>query len=321
MFSNDIDPQKTPIFSCNLCDYKSSNKKDYNRHTQTKKHKINDSQCLAMDFTQKSPYSCECGKKYVDNSGLWRHKNKSKCDFKGNDKGNDKDKDSSNNNCNNDSDSDSEYNMIKSKNNEDLITYLIKENAEFKQLLIEQNKQMIEMCKNAGNNNNTNSHNKSFNLQFFLNETCKDALNISDFVKSIKPSLEELESTGRLGYVEGVSNIILKNLTTLDTSRRPIHCTDIKREILYVKDNDEWIKEQDDKPVLTKAIKVIANENIKNISEWRKENPGCTDSDSRKNNMYLKIVSNAMSGSSSDESCKNINKIIGNVSKNVVVDR
>jgi hypothetical protein len=180
---------------------------------------------------------------------------------------------------------------------------------------------MIEMCKNAGNNNNNNSHNKSFNLQFFLNETCKDALNISDFVKSIKPSLEELESTGRLGYVEGVSNIILKNLTTLDTSRRPIHCTDIKREILYVKDNDEWIKEQDDKPVLTKAIKVIANENIKNISEWRKENPGCTDSDSRKNNMYLKIVSNAMSGSSSDESCKNINKIIGNVSKNVVVDR
>jgi hypothetical protein len=184
---------------------------------QTKKHKINDSQCLAMDFTQKNPknsYICECGKKYVDNSGLWRHKNKSKCDYKGNER--EKEKDSSNHNCNNDSDSDSEYNMIKSKNNEDLITYLIKENAEFKQLLIAQNKQMIEMCKNAGNNNHTNSHNKSFNLQFFLNETCKDALNISDFVKSIKPSLEDLESTGRLGYVEGVSNIILKNLNTFE---------------------------------------------------------------------------------------------------------
>jgi hypothetical protein len=319
--STNLSQKVVSKFSCSICDYNTSKKYDYEKHMATDKHKINN---LATDgnnsATQMSPieqFICNnCNKNYKCRTGLWRHKNKGKCDYKGNEK--DKDLTA----CNNDSDSDSEYNMIKSKNNEDLIAYLIKENAEFKQLLIEQNKQMIEMCKNAGNsNNNTNSHNKSFNLQFFLNETCKDALNISDFVKSIKPSLEELESTGRLGYVEGVSNIILKNLTTLDTSRRPIHCTDIKREILYVKDNDEWIKEQDDKPVLTKAIKVIANENIKNISEWRKENPGCTDSDSRKNNMYLKIVSNAMSGSSSDESCKNINKIIGNVSKNVVVDR
>jgi hypothetical protein len=260
-----------------------------------------------MEKTQKNTYICECGKQYMDNSGLWRHKNKNKCDVIIKDKS--------------DSELDDEYDIIKSKKNEELITYLIKENAEFKQLLIEQNKQMIEMCKNAGNNNHTNSHNKSFNLQFFLNETCKDALNISDFVKSIKPSLEDLETTGRLGYVEGVSNIILKNLNTLDSNMRPIHCTDIKREVLYVKDNDEWIKEQDEKPVLTSAIKVIANENIKNINEWRTSNPGCTHSDSRKNDMYLKIVSNAMSGSSSEETGKNITKIIGNVSKKVIIDR
>jgi hypothetical protein len=215
-------------------------------------------------------------------------------------------------------------------NDPNLIIEILKQNQDFKQLIIDQNKTIIEqnnklfeICKNVGNNNNntTNSHNKSFNLNFFLNETCKDALNISDFVKSIKPSLEDLEATGRLGYVEGVSNIILKNLNTLDSNMRPIHCTDIKREVLYVKDNDEWIKEQDEKPVLTNAIKVVANENIKNINQWRTSNPGCTLADSRKNDMYLKIVSNAMSGSSSDETCKNINKIIGNVSKKVIIDR
>jgi hypothetical protein len=307
MLSNENDAKKLAKYCCEKCDFNTSSKNDYNRHLLTKKHNSSNSQCLAMEKTQKNSYICECGKQYMDNSGLWRHKNKSKCDVIIKDKS--------------DSESDDEYNIIKSKKNEELITYLIKENAEFKQLLIEQNKQMIEMCKNAGNNNHTNSHNKSFNLQFFLNETCKDALNISDFVKSIKPSLEDLEATGRLGYVEGVSNIILKNLNTLDSNMRPIHCTDIKREVLYVKDNDEWIKEQDEKPVLTKAIKVVANENIKNINEWRTSNPGCTSADSRKNDMYLKIVSNAMSGSSSDESCKNIHKIIGNVSKKVIIDR
>jgi hypothetical protein len=310
MFSNDIDSKKLAKYTCEKCDFNTSSKNDYNRHLLTKKHNSINSQCLATEKTQKNSFICICGKQYMDNSGLWRHKNKSKCD-------NIKDKfdDES------DNESDDEYDIIKSKKNEELITYLIKENAEFKQMLIEQNKQMIEMCKNAGNNNHTNSHNKSFNLQFFLNETCKDALNISDFVKSIKPSLEDLETTGRLGYVEGVSNIILKNLNTLDSNMRPIHCTDIKREVLYVKDNDEWIKEQDEKPVLTKAIKVIANENIKNINEWRKEHPGCTAADSRKNDLYLKIVSNAMSGSSVDETYKNINKIIGNVSKKVQIDR
>ena len=307
MLSNENDSKKLAKYCCEKCDFNTSSKNDYNRHLLTKKHNSSNSQCLAMEKTQKNSFICECGKQYMDNSGLWRHKNKSKCDVIIKDKL--------------DSESDDEYDIIKSKKNEELITYLIKENAEFKQLLIEQNKQMIEMCKNAGNHNHTNSHNKSFNLQFFLNETCKDALNISDFVKSIKPSLEDLEATGRLGYVEGVSNIILKNLNTLDSNMRPIHCTDIKREVLYVKDNDEWIKEQDEKPVLTNAIKVVANENIKNINQWRTSNPGCTSADSRKNDMYLKIVSNAMSGSSSDETCKNINKIIGNVSKKVIIDR
>ena len=185
-------------------------------------------------------------------------------------------------------------------------------------------KSIIEISKDKGVNhshNHTNSHNKTFNLQFFLNETCKDAMNISEFVSSIKPKLSELENTGRLGYVEGISNIILKNLNSLEQHFRPLHCSDSKREVIYIKENDEWTKESDNKPILTKAIKVIANENIKNISEWRKEHPNCTDANSTKNDLYLKIVSNSMCGSTKDEAKTNINKIITNIAKEVTIHK
>jgi hypothetical protein len=176
---------------------------------------------------------------------------------------------------------------------------------------------------NISNNNshNTNIDNKTFNLNFFLNETCKDAMNISDFVSSVKVSLDDLENTGRQGYVEGITNIVLKNLNNVEQSMRPLHCSDVKREVFYIKDNDEWQKENPDKPILTKAIKVIANENIKQIKNWRDKYPGCTDSESKKNDLYLKIVSNSMNGLTQEESNKNINKIIANVAKQVVIDK
>jgi hypothetical protein len=158
--------------------------------------------------------------------------------------------------------------------------------------------------------------------QIFLNEDCKDALNISEFVSTIKMELNDLETTGRLGYVEGVSRIINKNLHDLDQTMRPIHCSDIKREVFYVKNDDQWIKENEaNKPVLTKAIKQIARENIKQISEWQKKHPDCTDPDSKKNDMYLNIVSNAMSGGSSEEQTKNYEKIITNMAKEVVIEK
>jgi hypothetical protein len=168
---------------------------------------------------------------------------------------------------------------------------------------------------------NSQNTNNTFNLQFFLNEKCKDALNIEDFVSSVKLSLDDLEYTGRKGYIEGITNIIIKNLKGLEEYKRPIHCSDFKREILYIKDNDTWKKENDDKPVLTKAIKEIANENIKQIHKWKQENPECTDAESKKNNLYLKIVSNSMSGIDKEESDKNINKIISNVAKEVVISK
>jgi hypothetical protein len=146
-------------------------------------------------------------------------------------------------------------------------------------------------------------------------------MNISDFVSSIKVSLADLENTGRQGYIEGISNIILKHLNNVEQSMRPLHCSDTKREVFYIKDNNEWQKENEEKPILTRAIKVIANENIKQIKCWRDKYPDCTNSDSKKNNLYLKIVSNSMNGSTVEESYKNIDKIISNVAKEVVIDK
>jgi hypothetical protein len=196
-----------------------------------------------------------------------------------------------------------------------LIIELLKQNQELQKSLIELSKE-----KSITNNNITN--NKTFNLHVYLNEDCKDALNINDFVSSIKVELEDLEETGRLGYVEGVSRIINRNLGDLDQNKRPIQCSDLKREVLYIKNDDQWTKEGDEiKPILKKAIKEVANENIKQISQWRKKYPDCTASNSRKNDQYLQIVSNAMAGMNAEEHVKNVNKIISNVAKETVIEK
>lgn len=302
IFSNQNQSKNSFKYSCEICQFYSHKKSNYDDHLLTRKHKMSISGKLEINKIQPNPatkFCCQnCGKNYKDNSGLWRHKKKCKII----------------NESDSDSDNDSEDNIKNSISDKELIMMLVKQNS-----------QLMEVIKNGTNNtnqsHNTNSLNKTFNLQFFLNETCKNAMNIGEFVSSIKPQLADLEATGRLGYVEGVSNIILNNLKTLKIHDRPIHCSDQKREVIYIKDNDEWTKEEEDKPILTKAIKVIANENIKNIKEWRNENPDCIHADSKKNNLYLKIVSNAMSGSSSEETSKNINKIISNVAKQVIIDK
>jgi hypothetical protein len=245
-----------------------------------------------------------CDKVYKSRVGLWKHKKF--CNFE-----------------------DKQCNIIEPKNeisDKELIMMVVKQNAELMKENSEMRNMMMGVIKTGthnttNNNTNTNSHNKTFNLNFFLNETCKDALNINDFVSSIKVSLTDLENTGRQGYVEGVSNIILKNLNNLEQYQRPIHCSDFKREVIYIKDNDKWEKECEEKPLLTKAIKVIANENIKKIMEWREANPDCTNSESKKNNLYLKIVSNSMNGADKEEGTKNITKIISNVAKETIIQK
>ena len=291
-------------FYCNLCDYGTCKKSSYINHCNSIKHKKHNlghnGNVLATEICC-STYICEkCDRKYRDRTGLWKHKKK----------------------CNTETNT---------NNNVTEVIHEVINKDNLINMLVTQNKELIELLKhgminnninnNNINNNTTNIENKTFNLNLFLNETCKNAMNISDFVSSIQVNLEDLEYTGRQGYIQGISNIILNNLQKLEQHERPLHCNDLKREILYIKENNKWEKEKDNKPILTKAIKTIANENIKQIKFWREKYPDCTDSDSKKNNLYLKIVSNSMNGLTEEEGHRNIDKIISNVAKEVIIDK
>ncbi len=178
---------------------------------------------------------------------------------------------------------------------------------------------MMEVIKNGTHNTTTNSHNKTFNLQVFLNEECKDAININEFVNSIQIQLQDLEETGQLGYVDGISKVVIKNLNALNVHDRPIHCSDSKREVLYIKDDEHWVKDNDNKDKIKSVIKQIAHKNMKQIPEWVKKYPDCRNSESRQNDKYLKIVSNSMSGSTEEEQRSNMDKIISKVAKEVAI--
>jgi hypothetical protein len=308
----------TKKYVCKNCNLITGNKKDYITHINSQKH-IKNTVSLT-NFPQFSPISpisprcikssknqkhiCNgCNKQYCSRVGLWYHMKK----------------------CDNNPMMVSSQEKNSSENQQtqivdtNLVIELLKQNQELQKTILELSKERTVNinCKN----NNSNSHNKTFNLQVFLNEECKDALNINEFVEQIKIQLTDLETTGRLGYVEGVTRIINKNLNELETNKRPIHCSDIKRETIYIKDENEWIKENNDKSILKNAVKEIANKNILQIKEWKKANPDCMDSDSKKNDLYLKIVSNSMSGSTKEEQINNLNKIISKVTKEAVIDK
>lgn len=302
-----IYPKKIPkLFHCETCDYNTSNKKDYNKHCSTAKHQ-NGKNGNKMEINKSPNYSCECGKNYKSYSGFWKHKNT----------------------CVQTNNSSDTYSNHLHEITPELVLKVIEQNKELVNIISQQNSTINKLCDNNNSTNITNNNtqinnsenNKTFNLNFYLNETCKNAMNIDEFVDNIKLSLEDLEYTGRKGYIEGISNIILKNLNRMGEYDRPIHCSDNKRQILYIKRNNTWTKEEDDKPILTKAIKAIANENIKQISKWSEQNPDCTKSNSKKNDLYLQILSNSMCGIDKEETNKNINKIISNVTKHVTINK
>jgi len=299
-------PKIANKFVCKKCDYKCCKQSDYEKHLLTAKHKKDDAEDILEDTKLAIQYFCECGKEYKHRQGLWKHK-----------------KTCQNDKANVDTDILVENNKPEQSNKDNLIEYLIKENSEFKTLIMELIKKdnISNISNNTVSNNTINSNNKTFNLQFFLNEQCKDALNIGEFVDSIKVQLCDLENTGRIGYVEGVSKILIKNLNELDVVKRPIHCSDLKREVIYIKDDNKWLKENEDKQVIKKAIKDVANKNIRQITEWASLNPDCKNSESKKNNQYLNIVMNSMSGGSNEEQHSNIEKIIKNITKSVIIEK
>jgi hypothetical protein len=288
--ANNLVPQSSIILKCEKCDYYTCRKSQYDRHLATDKHKklINTNIELSKVLHHKC---CKCNKIYKHKSSLCKHN--IKCIKY-----------------------EQQITQGDTQQLTNLVMKLIDQNQELQKSLIELSKE-----KTINTTNNNNITNKTFNLHVYLNEDCKDALNINDFVSSIKVQLEDLEETGRLGYVEGVSRIINRTLGDLDQNKRPIQCSDLKRETLYIKDDDKWIKEGEDKEKIKLAIKQIANKNIQQIPVWVKENPGCRDSDSRKNDIYLNIVSNAMAGGNKEEQETNINKIVSKISKEAVIEK
>lgn len=307
IIGNSQNPKK---YHCNYCDYSTSKKTNYDKHIQTDKHKMATNGNLEVAETEFHGHKCQyCKQKYKTNSGLWKHikkciqTNKTKMII-------DVIKDDKN------------VQEFLMEQNKLLIEQLSQQNKK----LIEQNNKLIELSQgntigtiNNTVNNNNNKFNNKFNINVFLNETCKDAINLTDFVNQITLSLEDLEETSKVGYAEGISNVFIRNLKDIDYKERPIHCNDFKREVLYIKDDNQWVK--DNKKKLTNAIKIVANKNIKQIPDWQKANPEYNNPKSKQNDKYMKMLCEVMSGSSKEEQQKNYNKVIKNISKEVIINK
>jgi hypothetical protein len=291
------------VFICEKCDYACSQKWMWTRHLSTAKHQntYNDTD-NDLHKSAANCYKCKCGNEYLHRQSLYNHKKK----------------------CKGVEDIET-YQALDKPTDADLIVQLIKQNQDFKDLIIEQNKTIVEAIKHnnitTNNNNTINSHNKTFNLHVFLNEDCKDAMNITDFVDSIKFQLADLEHMGKVGYVDGISNIILKNLKALDITKRPVHCTDQKRETIYIKDAGVWTKEDEDNKNVRKLIKKVAFRNSKCLSLFKEKYPDCITSESKYSDTYSKIVIEAMGGGSKCNDYDSENKIIRKIAKEMTIDK
>jgi hypothetical protein len=272
----------------------------------TAKHINNDAELQMND--KKVPKSsikfvCVCGKEYKYRQGLYTHRKNCKLP-------NEKKQE-----INEEQINDNEIKMLTN-----VVLDVIKHNQELTHQNQELTNKLFDMCKNNVPNTNINSHNKTFNLNLFLNEQCKDAMNIMDFVDSLKIQLSDLESVGKLGFVEGISNIIIKNLKALDIHKRPVHCSDSKRETIYIKDENKWEKEDDDKKKLRKAIKYIAHKNSNMLFLFKSKYPDCIYSNSNKSDQYNKLIIETMGGQGNNDIEKE-NKIIKNIAKETIINK
>ena len=299
MSANENIPLK---YYCDFCDYECCKKSSWNQHLLTRKHIEAKNGLMPANKI----YSCnKCGTNFKHQSSCCRHKKQ----------------------CTIEENKPIEKAVQESAGQQsitpELVMELIKNNKELQQIILEQHTTLNNLVKN-GITNTTNSHNnnnnKTFNLQFFLNETCKDAMNIMDFVDSIKLQLSDLEKVGEVGYTQGISNIITTNLKALEVTQRPVHCTDKKRETMYIKDEDKWEKEDDNNTKLRQAIKRVANKNIKLLPQFREKYPDYSNSSSKISDKYDHIVIEAMGGTGNNDVEKE-DKIIHNISKCVIIEK
>ena len=288
--------QKNPtFFSCSACDYKSQHKNDYARHLLTRKHKILTNTNKNTQKTQDDKsYQCVCGSSYKFASSLCYHKKTCKVTKEADALSSEDDKLVS-------------HGGVVSN---EMIMKLIEQNGKLQEQLVSLSKE-----KNIVNNivNNTNN----FNLNIFLNEKCKDALNISDFIQSLKITLDDLMYTKNKGLVEGITNVMIRGLRQLDVYKRPIHCTDTKRETMYIKDCEKWEKDDNHDKIKNTIVK-IANKERNMISVWVDENPDWFDTEATQLE-YLTMVRNVCEPIENDEKCEK--KIIRNISREVFLDK
>ena len=283
-------PPNFPKYSCEQCHIKTNNKKDYNNHMMTAKHKNNSMpQQPAINVLQ--VFKCtSCKKEYESRSGLWRHEKKCKSAIEKNE-------------------NEEEINI---KFLTKLVLEVVKSNAELQ-------KQMLEVCQNGIGNVMNNSHNKTFNLNFFLNEQCKDAMNIMDFVDTFKLDFTDLDNVGKLGYVEGISNIIIQKLNEMDIYKRPIHCSDLKRETTHVKDKGIWEKDNGNHDKLRLAIRHVTQKNIKLLNPWIEAHPQAQASAHYLNDVYMNYIKQSMGGKGDLDD--NEAKIIKKIAKVILIDK
>ena len=304
------EPKKAPKkYVCEKCDYIAVKKSDFVRHESTQKHRLlNFSATAEIDRLTKSVCNY-CQKNFSKAGNLARHRKICKAVTI--------------------EKVEEEEEKEPSTNIMEVFMEFMKQNKELQNTLIEQNrehnKQLMEMTKTQAiqniNSNNTSTTNQQFNIQFFLNETCKDAMNLTDFVNSLHLQIEDFEATGKLGYVEGISRIIINGLKRVDTTKRPIHCTDMKRETLYIKQDNSWEKEDQNKANLKRAVNQVARMNLSQLPKWQKENPASEVLDTKENEEYIKYSMAALGGKGEEEEERFIDKIVKNVIREVVVSR
>ena len=288
---NEIEHNITSNFDCKHCGLNFNNKAEHDRHSKTHENKNN---------------SCACGKKYLNRNGLWYHKKK--CTYvEPVDAQNTVISTSDPTKQNETTTPTIDADMLKA------IMTVINQNQEFKEMIIEQQKQLFE-CAKAGKTVN------NFNLNVYLNETCKNAINMLDYVNSLQLDLTDLEETGKLGYTNGMSRIFINGLKDMDVHMRPIHCSDLKREVLYIKENDVWEKDNENRDKIKKALRMIEKKNIMLIPVWIKAHPNCVISSNRENTPYLKMVMQSTGGENPAETA-DMAKIITNIAKAVVINK
>jgi hypothetical protein len=305
-------------FQCEACDFVCSKQYNYDKHLATRKH-INTTKHneIQPKKEQIKEYTCECGKFYNHRASLFNHKKS--CTYEPVPEP--------------EPEKPKKHKLYEKDNLVEVLLeehiYLKKENSDFKTMILDLvktntdlQKQMLEVCKNGmggSHNNHNHSHNKTFNMQVFLNEKCKDAMNIMDFVNTMTLDFADLEEVGKVGYVEGIGGIIIKKLNELDVYKRPIHCSDAKREIMYVKDENVWGKENSTYDKLRKAIKHVTFKNSSMLEPWSKANPQCMNTSHRLNDVYVQMIGQSMGGKESFLDSEN--KIMKKIAKAVLIDK